>query len=401
MPEPGPFDVERLFADPGYAPLAVAAVAAASLGIAAPFVAAVRERPDESLAAFVASTQGIAGLLSRLPGSGELPPGLLSFLRADGERTRARWDALAARLGEVLSALRPGGIDPVVLKGAALVLGGDVPPGERPMGDLDLLLDSPRDLERATELLLAATPFRPLLDTPRHRVFVLADERVVLPAADHPGNPIRVELHTRFRLPVLGTRLDATRELVSTAREVERDGLRARVPSPAARVRHLLHHAAEDFGARGIKGVQALDLALLARRDGPLAPALPPADLRAAAPLLYAADAIERLFPGTFAPAFCEELAARVPPRARERAASLPPLRHTRPPHGFTRVALGLCAGGRAKGRFLLRTLFPAPGEVRVNVAPDASGAALAAAYAKVLVSRVRAVRRGAGPRSG
>jgi hypothetical protein len=112
------------------------------------------------------------------------------------------------------------------------------------------------------------------------------------------------------------------------------------------------------------------------------------------APLLYAADALERLFPLTFEEIFLSSLSSRVSPLLRGRAAGLPPLRYTRPARGWTRTLLGLVDGPLPRARFLLRTFFPAPGEVKANAAPGASGLALAAAYARVFARRIaRAVR--------
>ena len=111
-------------------------------------------------------------------------------------------------------------------------------------------------------------------------------------------------------------------------------------------------------------------------------------------PLLFAADAIERLFPLTFKEIFLSSLSSSVSPDVRARAAALPALRYTRPARGWTRTLLSLIAGPALRARFLLRTLFPTPGEVKANAAPGASGAALAAAYARVLARRVTRVFR-------
>lgn len=392
------FDVPRLFGAPRYRALSEAAVSSAASGSCEPLASAVTGEDEAELAAFATSTQGVAALLARASSREALPVPLARFLEEDAARTAARAARLRATLGEALAALRQGGLEVVLLKGAALVQAGLADPGERPMGDLDLLLADPGGLGEATRLLERATPFRALLDTPRHRVFVLPGERVALPAAEHPENPLRIELHRTFRLPVLGEVYDATADLRLSARTLERDGLQALVPGEAALVRHLLHHAAEDFGARGLRGVQAHDFRLLSRRLGPLSPALPAGDLRAAGPLLFAADAVQRLFPGSFAPAFVDALARGVDPSHRARAAALAPLRSTRPARGFTREALALAARGLPRGRFLLRQLFPSPGEVQVNVTDGAGGLRLAAAYAALLARRaagaLRAPRR-------
>ena len=171
---------------------------------------------------------------------------------------------------------------------------------------------------------------------------------------------------------------------------------------------HLLFHAAEDFAGNGIRGIQAHDFRLLAkaregdRKTGALAPEISSsgrgrAHARGAAPLLYAADAIERLFPLTFKEIFLSSLSSRVPPDLRARAAALPALRYTRPARGWSRTLLSLVDGPVPRARFLLRTLFPTLGEVKANAAPGASGLALAVAWARVLARRV-ASALGLGP---
>lgn len=359
----------------------------------------------------------MTALASRLPGLGSLPPPLSDFLLEENSQAVARAHRLQETLGSVLLALRAAGVEVVALKGAALAFFHYEDPALRPMGDLDLLLRDPRDLARATTALSGAG-WRALLDTPRHRVFARPDERVVRPAAEHPDNPIRVEVHTSFRLPVLGRVYDATTWLLRDAETRDLGGTDVSIAAGPALAQHLLFHAAEDFAGNGIRGIQAHDFRVLARGafaphggSGAFAPPggsgafAPPGDsskvnvrrLRVdlavppdgAAPLLYAADAVERLFPLTFEEILLERLSSSVDPGLRARAASLPPLRHTRPARGWTRTLLSLADGPAPRARFLLRTLFPTPGEVKANAAPDASGLALAAAYVRVLVRRV------------
>ena len=265
------------------------------------------------------------------------------------------------------------------------------------MGDLDLLLKDPRDLARATETL-AGAGWRALLDTPRHRVFARPDERVVRPAAEDPDNPIRVEIHTSFRLPVLGRVYDASEELRARSEERDLGGTRVNVAAGSALLTHLLFHAAEDFAGNGIRGIQAHDFRLLARaregdrKTGALAPEIS-SSVRGGgtAPLYFAASAIERLFPLTFQEIFLSSLSSRVNPELRARAAALPALRYTRPARGWTRTLLWLIDAPAPRARFLLRILFPTLGEVKANAAPNSSGFALARAWLRVFARRAQA----------
>ena len=370
-----------------------------------------REREDDALAelaAFAISTQGLSALASGIRGASDLPAPLSDFLFEEISLSRARAHRLLETLGATVAALRAAGVEVVALKGAVLAFLHYADPALRPMGDLDLLLKEPADLGRATAAL-ANAGWRALFDTSRHRVFARPHERVARPACEDPENPIRIEVHTSFRLPVLGRVYDASAALRAGCVPRDLGGTAVNVAAGPALLTHLLFHAAEDFAGNGLRGIQAHDFRLLAKAQGALAPEISgnPGNSekisssergtggeRAAAPLLYAADAVERHFPLTFEEVFLSSLSSRVRPVLRARAAAQPALRYTRPARGWTRTALALVDGPVPRARFLLRTLFPRLGEVRANVAPDAAGLALAAAYARVLARRVRRVFR-------
>jgi hypothetical protein len=385
-------EVEALLGDAGVAFLAEACVRSIAAGDVTPLSESLPASagrgsgtPTLRKAAFAAAIQGLSPRLARLPGASGLPGPLAEHLAVEAMRCAERGRRIVERLAEVLSLLSAEGIDVIPLKGAALLLRGEAAPGLRPMGDLDLLIADPARVPDAAAILARRTPYRSLLDTPRHLVLAEEGERVPSPAGEHPGNPLRIELHRSFRLPVLGVVLDATSELAAEAVDVP---VGFRVPSEHAMLRHLWHHAAEDFAAKGLRGIQAVDFLDRARTGGPLCADVPAGDAHAVAPLLYAADALERLFPGTFEAASLARLGARVQPHLRARAATLPVLRHARPARGFSRVALSLAPGRSERARLFLRSAFPTLGEVKANVAPEAEGFALKLAWLKVLARR-------------
>jgi len=341
------------------------------------------------IAAFAISTQGLSALVSRCASLRTLPAVLSEFLFAENLRSGVRAGRLLETLVETIRALRASDVEVVALKGAALAFFHYEEAALRPMGDLDLLLREPHDLEPATAAL-AGAGWTALFDTPRHRVFARPDERVVRPASEDPDNPIRLEIHTSFRLPVLGRVYDASAELRAQAESRVIRGTAVAIAAGPALLTHLLFHAAEDFAGNGIRGIQAHDFRLLARARGPLAPEISESSkISRVAPLLYAADAIERLFPRTFEELFLSSLSSRVGPELRARASALPALRYTRPARGWTRMLLSLVDGPVPRARFFLRTLFPTLGEVKANAAPDATGFALVAAWVRVLERRL------------
>ena len=329
----------------------------------------------EEIAAFASSTQGLSALVSRCRSMQKLPAVLSDFLFAENLHSEARASRLLETLVETIRMLRAADVEVVALKGAALAFFHYEEPALRPMGDLDLLLQDPRDLERATAALAGAA-WAALFDTPRHRVFARPDERVASPAAEDPDNPIRLEIHTSFRLPVLGRVYDASAALRSRAATRELGGVEIAIASGPSLVRHLLIHAAEDFAGHGIRGIQAYDFRLLARTSGKLNPEIALHEReRDGAPVWFAASAIERLFPNTFEELFLKTLERGVSAPLHERALRLPPLRYTRPARGRTRTLLTLVDRPIPRARFLLRTLFPTLGEVRANIAPGCNGA--------------------------
>ena len=391
MSELAPFSAEeamRRLGEPAVAAAGLAALAALRDGTAAPLGAFAEDDARARTAAFAASLQGLGPRLARLPDVAVLAPSLRDHLAEEGERCAARGERVLGLLASIEEILSSSGLRAVPLKGAALVLGKEIPAGLRPMADLDLLFDSEADLRAAAARIGEALGYAPLWNTKRHLVLAEREERVPFPACEHPGNPLRIELHRSFRLEVLGSVLDATDAL---RRDATAAGSWA-LPSRDALLRHLLFHAAEDFAAKGLRGVQAFDFVVLARGNGPLP--IPDLARGERGPVALAARAVERLFPATFDAGSLERVARHVSSRVLERAAALPVLRHSRPERGWTATALGLTDGTPRAARFLVRTLLPSLDEVRANVAPDASGARLAAAWTGVLMRRLSSAAR-------
>ncbi len=184
------------------------------------------------------------------------PPGWQAFLedqRAQTEKRHRRIEALAKLIdGDA----REAGIPMVALKGAALHEAGFYRAGERPMADLDLLVEEP-DVEGATKLL-EAQGFHTELSFWKNRVFKV-DGETGGGLGERCDNPIKVELHWRIRerLPLELT--DISPIVFPTN---PRPGLNP-YPSRVALLMHLVLHAAGAMASRDLRLVHVHDLALV------------------------------------------------------------------------------------------------------------------------------------------
>jgi len=206
-----------------------------------------------------AAIHGVSPLLATtLRWSG--PPGWQAFLIEQKEHTEsrhARIETLAKLLDE---RARSAGIPLVALKGAALHSMGFYKPGERPMADLDFLVEEP-DLSAATKLLEDQC-FSEELRYWKNRVFTPAEARTSSALGEHRDNHIKIELHWRVRekLPLALTDISD-----SVFPRNPHPGLNA-YPSLAALLTHLVLHAAGAMASRELRLVHLNDLALVCAR---------------------------------------------------------------------------------------------------------------------------------------
>ncbi|HEX4242765.1 MAG TPA: nucleotidyltransferase family protein [Steroidobacteraceae bacterium] len=214
-----------------------------------------------------AALHGVSSLLhARLTWSG--PPSWRAFLETQRFHSLERDRKIAAILAEVDAGLARQGVVAVALKGAVLRANGLYARGERPMGDVDLLIISGD--RAAVPRALESCGYEHAFGIRRHEVFrplprAGAGPAGMRPAArlgEHVDDPIKIEVHTRIaeQLPV--AEVDITGHL----RPAEmRPGINA-YPSDAALMLHLLLHAAGNMRARALRLIQLHDIALLAAR---------------------------------------------------------------------------------------------------------------------------------------
>jgi hypothetical protein len=170
------------------------------------------------------------------------------------EKRHRRIEALAKLIDQHA---REAGIPMVALKGAALHEMGIYRAGERPMADLDLLVEEP-DMAGATKLL-EAQGFDVEISFWRNRVFKAPGATVVGGLGEHCDYPIKVELHWRIheRLPLELT--DISPVVFPTN---PKPGINP-YPSRLSLLMHLVLHAAGGMMNRDLRLVHLHDLALV------------------------------------------------------------------------------------------------------------------------------------------
>jgi len=139
----------------------------------------------------------------------------------------------------VLDGLAAAGIEPVLLKGAALSLTVCPDPGERPSADIDLLL-APAELDRAASVM---RDLGFVLDERRQPETFYRNFHFHLIFHQPERTWCRFELHWALSLPIMDTDLDA-RALEQRARRVNLDGRPTRLPAPQDLLLHLCQHTA-------------------------------------------------------------------------------------------------------------------------------------------------------------
>jgi hypothetical protein len=213
------------------------------------------------IARAAAAMQGISSLLhQRLCGWG--PESWQMFLQGQWEQSVLRRRQIAALLETIESQARREGLALLALKGAALYASGIYADGERPMGDIDLLIRSSDAKGIAASLRHCG--YDAAFSSSRHQVFKPREGKV--PTADRLGeqadSPIKIEVHTAIEEHLPVKVVNITQFLVPP---VLQPGFNA-YPSTVSLMLHLLLHAAGNIRARALRLIQLHDIALLAAR---------------------------------------------------------------------------------------------------------------------------------------
>jgi hypothetical protein len=210
----------------------------------------------------VAVMQGTTVLLAkRLRWRG--PESWRNFLRTQTHQALQRELRIGALLEQVDTTLRDARVGCVALKGSALRRLAIYRPGERPMGDIDLLAQ-PADAERIARAL-QAIDYECSFDMRRHRVFAPRVAAASVQPGEHPDNPLKIEVHFRIAEALPSYPVDITAGLRS---DDCGSGLRDYAATREL-FRHLLLHAAGNMRAHALRQIQLHDISLLAGRLTP------------------------------------------------------------------------------------------------------------------------------------
>jgi hypothetical protein len=210
----------------------------------------------------VCALHGISALLApRLLWRG--PPDWECFLQDQQRQTLARHVLIGERLAALDRAAAQAGLRYVALKGSALREFSVHHPGERPMGDIDILV-RPGDAPLAAQVV-ESIGYAPAFQARRHDVFE-PHERAAASNyyAEHVSSPLRIELHQRVGESLPVTVVDITASLWPADTRAGANPY----ASLTALLRHLCLHAAGNMRANAMRFLQLYDCALLARRMG-------------------------------------------------------------------------------------------------------------------------------------
>ena len=187
-----------------------------------------------------ASSLGLAPLLFRNLGRPELrekvPEAAMAALGRSAHAAACRVAIQLGALDRILSALRRGGVDPVLLKGAALAITLHDQPALRPMQDIDLLVEDGQK-ENAVRIL-SELGFRGVVNSLTDAFY--ASHHHARPQADRGGRVI-VEIHTGLVPPEDGLSLDP-RPFLDRAVRIEVKGHPYRILSKEDQLVHAALH---------------------------------------------------------------------------------------------------------------------------------------------------------------
>ncbi|HLA71715.1 MAG TPA: nucleotidyltransferase family protein [Steroidobacteraceae bacterium] len=213
-----------------------------------------------SVARAAAAMQGIAALLAiSLRWKG--PAAWEDFLGEQLEQSARRYERIGWVLARIDAAARRHGVPVVALKGAALrEFNLQRVPGERPMGDIDLLA-RPEQLEVVARAL-QSIGYEFSYASRRHQTFKTPQPVSATGFGERALNPIPIEVHTVVAEALPFSAVDITARLWPA----ETDCGIHHYSSNGALLCHLLLHCAGNMRAHALRLSQLRDVAQLSAR---------------------------------------------------------------------------------------------------------------------------------------
>jgi putative nucleotidyltransferase-like protein len=162
---------------------------------------------------------------------------------------------LERRLKESVASLAAAGIEVTLLKGAALALTVYSKFGERPMADIDMMVDPSRAAE--AHAILQKTGWTIAIAS--HPAETWRNHHHLPPLVDTAGSCLRLELHTAPLVPGHPFRLNQE-DMIATARPIDLCGIRVLVPEPHLHAVHVAIHFAysHQFASGGLNSFRDL-----------------------------------------------------------------------------------------------------------------------------------------------
>jgi hypothetical protein len=194
-----------------------------------------------------------------IEGQADVPPDVSDYLGGVLALNRRRNEHLMESLARAVGALNAVGIEPVLLKGAARLVGDTYPVAEvRFVGDLDVLIPAEAANDAVAALHRAGFGESPDERTPagHHHLPMLHDRE----------SGAGVELHTAVVKRAFDALVPTEHFVVGTRRLHFRDG-RVRVPDPTRSVAHLIvhdHGGHRSYARYGLRTL--LELAVMRQR---------------------------------------------------------------------------------------------------------------------------------------
>lgn len=210
----------------------------------------------------VASFHYVAPALAWCLRDEPIPDDVGEYFSSVAALNRQRNERMLVGVARVAALLNGIGIEPVLLKGCAMIAEGLYPdPSLRLMGDADILI--PRERAGETAAVLAGAGF------------ATKPSDVIVPPAHHHLQPLHdpetglgVELHTDV-ISIEPDAVIATDWFCADAKALTFRGHRVRVPAPTPNAGHCIYHSQVFHSLHARKKIQLrslLDLALLRAR---------------------------------------------------------------------------------------------------------------------------------------